>query len=420
MHLNLKSEFLKDALTLITGTSISQAIPILITPVLTRLYLPEEYGLMGIYLGISLLLGILSTLSYQAAILLPENENEALSILQLCIISSFLVSVFSAIVILFLNHKVAGWMNAPELSTYLYLVPLSILSIGVNNAFTSWANRLNLYKSISMSKIISAVSTPFFSIILGLFINGPFGLFAGLIAGQLISPSILIIHAYKRNGVIFHLNSKSELIKSAKIYRDFPKYSLWADFINNFVNQLPIYMLSIYSGKNDVGHYNLSNRILGMPITLISTSIGQIFYQKASNDYIQKGNCEELYIKTFKFLFLLSVIPFSILIIFGPGIFGLFFGKEWREAGVYSQIMGLMFFFKFTVSPLSYMYYIANRQKEDLIIHIYLILSTAFCFYIGHILFHNVLVMLRLFTLNFSTVYLFYLFRTYRLSKRRN
>lgn len=417
MRLNIKSDFLRNTLTLMTGTTIAQAIPIIATPILTRIYLPEEYGLTGIYLSISVLLGTFSTMSYSSAILLPEKEDDALSILQLCVLSSFLWGIISFMGLFFLNDKIALWMNAPEVTPYLYLVPLSIISTGIGNAFTVWANRFNLYRAIGISRIISSIITLFLSICIGLLIKGPFGLFTGMIMGQLFSPFILILQTYSRNKGIFKFYPGNVLWKTAVNYKNFPKYTLWSDFINSFVNQIPVYMISIYSGKSEVGHYNLSNRMLGMPIGFISTSIGQVFSNKASVEYNKNNNCRELFIKTFKLLFFFSFIPFMIIILFAPIIFKVFFGTEWEEAGVYSQIMGAMFFFKFTVSPLSYLFYIAGKQREDLLWHIVMVLMTFLSFYVGNVLFGSVRSMLLLFTINFSFLYIIYLYRSYSFSK---
>ena len=116
----------------------------------------------------------------------------------------------------------------------------------------------------------------------------------------------------------------------------------------------------------------MSNRILGLPIGLISNSIGEVFKQRAASDYNEFGTCRPIFIKTFKALLISSIVPFTILILFGADIFAFAFGEQWRGAGEYSQILGVMFFFRFTVSPLTYVFYIANKQRLDLLLHLLL------------------------------------------------
>ena len=119
-----------------------------------------------------------------------------------------------------------------------------------------------------------------------------------------------------------------------------------SDFINNFSNLIPVFVLSSYAAipNVSVGFYNMSNRILGLPIGLISNSIGEVFKQRAASDYNDFGTCRPIFIKTFKALLISSIFPFAILILFGADIFAFAFGEKWRGAGEYSRILGVMFF----------------------------------------------------------------------------
>ena len=57
--LKLKSEFSRNVLTLMTGTTIAQAIPIAISPILTRNYTSEDFGVFALYniLKITIIIG---------------------------------------------------------------------------------------------------------------------------------------------------------------------------------------------------------------------------------------------------------------------------------------------------------------------------------------------------------------------------
>ncbi len=55
-----KSEFSRNVLTLMTVTTIAQAIPIAISPILTRIYTPEDFGVFALFLAI---LGVFSVVA---------------------------------------------------------------------------------------------------------------------------------------------------------------------------------------------------------------------------------------------------------------------------------------------------------------------------------------------------------------------
>ena len=60
----LRSEFFRNALTLISGTSIAQFVAILMTPILTRIYTTEDFGELSLFLSITGILAVVSTMRY--------------------------------------------------------------------------------------------------------------------------------------------------------------------------------------------------------------------------------------------------------------------------------------------------------------------------------------------------------------------
>ena len=76
-HLKPKSEFGRNVLTLMTGTTIAQAIPIAISPILTRIYTPEDFGVFALYISISTIFAVIVTGRYELAIMLPKKNKDA-------------------------------------------------------------------------------------------------------------------------------------------------------------------------------------------------------------------------------------------------------------------------------------------------------------------------------------------------------
>lgn len=197
-----------------------------------------------------------------------------------------------------------------------------------------------------------------------------------------------------------------------KKYISFPKFVLFSEFINNFINYIPVFLLSKLTGPATVGLYNMSTRMLGIPITTVSSAIGEVFRQKAAKEYNETGSCRPTFLKTFKTLALLSIAPFIVLIFWGGDIFGFIFGERWRQAGEFTQILGLMFYFRFVVSPLTYLYYIAGRQKEDFLLHI-LMLALGFLSILAAWYFYGTEEkMLLFYALAYVLIYLIYFVRS--------
>ncbi|MFN6944459.1 MAG: oligosaccharide flippase family protein [Cytophagaceae bacterium] len=409
----LKSAFAKNFFTVLTGSVISQLILLISSPLLTRLYTPEHFGILGLFNSIVLLFSVFPTLRYSNAIQIAGERRDALLIGNIC----FSISVASSLVLLALIFFIKGlllrYFNAEVLGNYLYFLPLYNFLLGCNDFLTVWFNRNSKFKMLSLSRIITAFLNVFTSVLWYVFFDPSFeGLVLGLIMGQVVAFSFLLmmneftfINIFKVSGNAF------ELIKK---YKKFPIYSLPSDLISVFVSQMPVLILAAYMTKDVIGYYNMSLRILGVPIIFIAGAIAEVYKQKASQDYRETGNFNSTFLQTFRALFLMSIIPFVLLVIFAPSLFSLIFGEQWYEAGVFARILAIMFFMKFIVSPLSYSYYIVEKQNEDLWGHIYMLLSNLIIFSL--IKYYDIKLVLFVYALNYSLIYVFYFFRSYSFS----
>lgn len=414
-----KSEFLQNATTLISGTILAQIITILTAPILTRLYLPEHYGIFGIFVAITTLLGILSTFQYSTAIILPQNDEDANWLLKSSVLITTGVSVVILLAVLILSKFFSDFIATKGLTVEIFLMPLSVICIGLNASFVALGNRHKKYRIISTNRVVSSIagaSTSF--IYFWLFGADSIGLILGYLVGQFISSVFLFIGITKHIQIrIFENYNFKEMFLVLKRYANFPKYSLVTDFINGLINQLPIFLLAKLSGRTSVGYYNMSNRMLGLPVITISSGFSEVFRQRASHDFNTHGNCIAVFKKTAKSLTLISILPFFGIILFGAEIFTVVFGENWRTAGIYSQIMGSMFFFRFIVSPLTFVYYIRGKQREDFFLHILMVVFGLLSLYIGYRMYNNAEKMLFFYSISYSIIYIIYFFRSYQLAK---
>lgn len=410
------SPFVKNVLTLAGGTGFAQAISIFTAPIVTRIYTPSDYGILGLYMMVTGLVGSFATMQYHNVVIIEKDEDDAKYAMELIISLGAILTLFTFLLLIFIKKYIAELLNSPQLENWLLLVPISIFINTWSIAFMSWANRTQNFKLMSKNRIIAALLVPLVSIGLGLLIKGPTGLIIGLLFGQTLAALLLSNFFFRKQGFRFTY-SKSGIIETAKKHKNFPKFSLPSEFINNFVNQIPIIMLGKYFGSASVGHFNLSNRMLGMPVGLLSGSVSEVFRQRASEDYKNTGSCEKIFLKTLKTLFLISIVPFAIIFFFGPQIFSVVFGKQWVEAGIFSQIMAPLFFFRFTISPLTYIFYIAQKQKIDLILQIALAVGLILSFVLSYIFSKDLITMLIAFVTYYCIIYLIFLFLSWRYSK---
>lgn len=409
-----RSEFTRNIVVLLTGTTLSQSIPILSAFVLTRLYSPSDYGVLGVFLTIVAVAGSVATLQYNNVIIVSETEEESADALSLVIFLTSLVSALCLLVVILLNSQICDFFNKPELKYWLYFAPFSIFLTGWGLGFTGWMNRKKKYKQMSFSRIIAAVLIALVSILIGFWVNGPLGLFVGQLVSQLVVAIYLGYHYFSQEKK--WLNFRWETVKlTAKKYANFPKYSFPADFIFQVINQLPVMMMTRYSANLvSVGLFNFSNRILGLPSMVFATAISEVFKQRAVSDYFEKGSCREIFVKVLKSLSLTAVLPFLVLLALGPEIFEFCFGEKWRGAGEYAQILSVMIFFRFIASPLSFVFTIAQKQRMDFFLHILILLSIGIVFITGFYFGVDLKKILLAYSFVYSGIYIIYLILSYK------
>ena len=402
-------------MVLTSGTVLSQVLPIVFFPILSRIYSPSDYGILGLFMSISMLLMVVSNLQLNYAILIPKEDKEALKVLMTGLHLIGFFTAISLLVVLLLGGFISKLLSSPSLKNWLYLIPVTVLFTGANIQLSAWFNRTGQFKVISTSRVATSVVTILFSLGLSFLINGPGGLVISYLVGNLISFSVLL-YSFRRTH-FFYFMPIVEMKSVLHTHRNFPLYTLPTELISNFAQQLPMFIFSIYSGVQSVGWFSRSRQILGLPINYISGSISEVYKQKASEAFRNNPSAlRPLFLKTFGYLFIFSIIPFLIIALLSPSLFAFFFGENWRQAGVFTQCLVLMYFFKFVISPLTFNFYLFNKQRLDLVLHIAIIVLTTISLYVGFYFYKIDTYALILFSISYSLIYVIYGVISYRLT----
>ncbi len=404
---------------MVTGSGAAQIISIVMAPILTRIYTPADYGLVGLFISISGLFTTLATFQYSKAIILPKEEKSANDLLYLSICSTVIFSMIVLVLMYLLNDWIAELINTLQLAKWLYMVPLTVLVGGIANGFTYWCNRHKFFKRISISRVAAVIFTLCTSIPLGLIYDGPRGLIIGFIVHYLTLFAFLVIPSLYHNWDKFTPFNKEDVIKQAFEHKDFAIFNQPASFINILILHIPVFLITTFLGTTVLGLYNMCVRMLMLPIKFISESLNEVFQQRASENYNQRGSCRDILSRTFKTLFYPTIIPLGIILLFAPSLFAFALGEPWRMSGVYAQYLGIMFYAQFFVMSFASVYYITGHQKEDLVMQVLRLLATVGVFwYAVNYLDKNVFYILLGLTITHGLIHVFYLFRIYQFSNR--
>ncbi len=361
---SVKNSYRRNVLALMTGSAIAQALPIAASPILTRIYTPEDFGITALFLAITAVLATVVNGRYELAIGLPDTDDDAINIASLGAVIAILVSIALLVLVLLFGKTLALMGNAEGIIPWLYLIPVSVLLTGFFNVLNYTNNRLGLFKDIATANVYKSIASTGTQMLMGWLVKGASGLIFGNLAAQLVSN--LKLYRNARKHFKFQSISKYKMWMLAKRYKNFPKFSMWAGVFNALGHHVLTFAMPVVFSIGTLGLYNLATRVLGAPAALISSAFGQVFLREATQERRENGHAKSTFNKTVKRLIVIGVPIFLSVYIFAEPLFGFIFGYEWREAGAYAAIMAPLLFTRFVVSTVSMMNVVFEKNHVGL------------------------------------------------------
>jgi O-antigen/teichoic acid export membrane protein len=361
----LRNKHFKSFSTLAVGTVSSQILLVAASPLLTRLFTPQDFGVLSAFTSIAVICSIVFSGRYELAVGLPESEAKAVAIMQLVRKLSVISSVLLFIaVFIFWGCHYLGYIRQDLFSFSYLLLPVYNFLVINNSSLIYWVNRHKEYGKVSLSSLFSAIFNILISVLLGFLGVNSFGLVLGLVAGMLASVVFFYIHYLKQ--IPKEKVSTTEINLVAKEYIFFPKYTLFSDLAFNLNQQFLPLVFTVFYSNHIVGLFSLANRMLRLPNIVFTTAIANIFRNEAIDHIRVKGNCQVLFKATFKKLVFIGLIVYSSIFILSPYLFVFFFGAQWETSAIYAQILCVMLFVEFFTQPFNSLYYVCNNQKTFL------------------------------------------------------
>jgi len=403
---------------LMTGTVLAQVLNILVMPVITRIFAPEAFGVLAIFLSMTGIVGVIVCLRYELAIMLPESHQEAANILGVCLLSVIIMTSLSALLVWLKNEEIIGLLNAPQLKNYLWLVPVAIFFQGLFLALNYWHSRTKSFGRLSVAQVISSLSSQVSKLAIGFagFVSG--GVLIGTtVLGSIACTGVLGAGIWRddKKFIFDHIRWKS-VGKGFVRFRKFPIFDTWGGLLNAISWQLPALMLSSFFSISIVGFYALGLAVIKSPLSIISGALSQVFYQKASDEKNVKDNNGKLVENLMDKLMFVGILPTVILSMIGEELFMVVFGEQWIVAGLYTQILAPWVFFWFISSPLSTLFLVYEKQGSALFVNVIIFTTRIISLYIGGI-YQNIYLALGLFSGTGIATYAVYAAWNIRLSK---
>jgi lipopolysaccharide exporter len=411
----IQGSFVRDILHLGSGTAISQIIIILASPVLTRLYAPEAFGVTALFVALATVFSTMSGLRYELAILLPEDDSDGFDLLILHVFLTMLIGAIIGSIFLLGRDFIADWLNSPSLASFMFFFAAAIIILGLINGISYWNIRCKRYNLLASTKVLNSSVTIGIQLIAGfLGFFSPGYLITGSIAGKAAEDFVQGLRSF-RDAHFFRISGCLARLRSLSLrYQKFAIYNTPSALINSLSWYIPPLLLAAFFSTTIVGFYAVGERVVRAPMNFIGRAISQVFFQRGAEAF-RRGELGRLFINTLQMLTRIGLLPALTLSIIGKELFIIILGQKWAEAGVYVQILSFWSFFWFITSPISTILSIAEKQEKALVFDTINIITRVFSLIIGGV-FHNPRLALFIFALSGIITYVWLLFWTGEIS----
>ncbi len=362
-----EASFLRSSLPLMFGTVSSQAIVFLLSPVLSRLFTPADFGDLANYNAWVSILGLVSNLRYEHALIVARNRMEMNRVMALAVTLSLVsFGVFSvAVIALYVANYDWGYLR--EIRGVLLFIPLGIIPAVVASLLMLFSTRRGRFRRLAVIAVVQVAATVAFQLGLGA-MRVPRSLVVGALLGSTVACLTLVVW-HLRGNRLAHVSREmvwARMRETAREHANFPRFSLAADTINVVVQQfVPVLLTALFSPVT-AGLFAFSTRVVRVPLFVVSTAVSTVLRKRAGDELRRGGSLTRLCARTAVALALLAIAPFYVLWMFSARTFAAVFGHEWIEAGQVVRILSPGIMLEFIALPLFVFFVVTSRQRYTL------------------------------------------------------
>ena len=358
----LKSKFFLDFAKLSSSGGLGQLLFISCTPLLTRIYSPDQFAQFAIFTSLVAVFYPLFSGRYEFAIVTAKDEYQTKKLFILTILI-IIISIFIASIILFFFSNVDyKFLNLKSLNFLIYLVPFGIAAQTFFNTLKLIASRYQKFSIISKSILLNSFLKTLLCIGFGLFAKN----LNGLVLTSILCVLTSCVFLFNKLNLKLEFNEikdlKSLIITAKKFWR-YPLFNSLPSVMDNIQNELPVFVISMIYSSSDLANYGIISTIFISPLVLLSTALSQINFSNTSLK-IRSGKLIYQDVRNLLFVLLIFIgIPSLIFFLYADSIIPFVFGEQWNDAAIYLQILIPSFFMKIIASTLSTTLISANRNE---------------------------------------------------------
>lgn len=349
---------------MLAGTVLGQAASVVLSPFLTRLYTPDQFGWLSVYTAVLSILGVMAALGFDQAIPIAESIPELANLLAVSA-----VALLSAVGVLSLAtwlvpefHSTVPWFG--PLASYSFLLPLGFLCLGGYYVMVAVATRLGAFRQIAQSRISQGLGGPLSQIILGLLGAGAPGLAVGFVIGQSSGTFMIGARVHRDAPDLRSHISWRAMMAVARRYAGFPLFASWSRLLDMAGGGTVLFLLISACYSSEIaGYLFLIERVIARPLLIVSTSLLQVFTGEAGRAVRQEpARFRRRFWQVVPQQFLISAAWILIANIIAAWAFPVLFGEQWGATIPYLRAVSAAYLASSVLHPVSNSLQILERQ----------------------------------------------------------
>lgn len=365
------SSLLRNLAAAATGTAAGQVVTFAFSPLITRIYSPEVFGLQGVFLSLLSILSPVIALRYPMAMVVAEDEADAGRLARLSMMIAFVLSLALSLLLLAARAPVLALIGAESLGLLIWFLPLALFCVALQDVADYHAARLGRFRLVGVVTVVQAFLTNLARVLGGLIAPVAGVLMAVTSIAPSIQASLLSVGGRGHRAFAPRL-SRSEAWLLMKKYAAFALYRAPTDLLNAASQSVPVILLAALFSPAAAGLYALTRSVLNLPTNVIGAAAGNVLYARYAE--LARTGRPVTPLLTRSTLALLAFAPFIIGAAWcSPLVFAIVFGEEWREAGRYAQWMGVWIALMVANIPTARIAPVIGRQKLALLFNILLL-----------------------------------------------
>lgn len=321
-----------------SGVVLVQVIQFLTQPIITRLYTPAEFGQFSAIISLVSFIAVFGVFSYEYAVPIIKDDKKALTLSNTLFILAGIVTLIVSPILVIPDVQIMLFGASHEI--LIFLLPIWLLFAILGNIALYVNNRFKLFGQNAKRSVLCAILSTIGQISFGYLQFGINGLIYSTVISTVVGAIVLCLPKLKQ---LLNVNKFDVQLLKDNVH--LPKHQFTSGVINMSTQMLPVFVLNLFATHSLAGQYALAVKVLSLPALLITGTFAHVFYQEFSQRYNDNNKPLEFIIVVWSRLVLLSIIPCSVLIIFGPNLFAWYFGYNWLQAGEITRYLAISTFF---------------------------------------------------------------------------